>query len=202
MPRRSTFQREADLVEVAKWYCEGLTQAEIGQRLALSQQQISYDIRAIIARWQATTKGLLDELKAQELARINHLERVAWESFEASKEPGTVEIERVTRAAIQAKSGRGGRGQDSPIKLVPAFVETRTTPQGAGDPAWLRLVQWCISERAKILGLYAPTKVAPTMPDGDQPYEPVTDSARGAALMAAIEQISKDLTNCPEPAGD
>jgi len=203
MPRRTRIERERDLRDVAQWYCEGLTQSEIAQALGLTQQQISYDIKALIARWQASAKALIDELKAQELLRINHLERVAWQCFEASKGPLEIRIERVQSAARLASRGkRGGRGSESPAKLIPTFLETRTEPGGPGDMQWLRLVQWCISERCKILGLYAPAKVAPVMPDGDEPYEPLSEASRQAALMAALGQISADLAHSPEQGGD
>lgn len=200
MPRRSRPERERDLLQVADWYCKGITQAVIGQRLGLTQQQISYDIKKLIARWQAASKALLDELKAAEIGKINHLERVAWECFEDSREPKLIEIERITDAARRAQ-GKGGRGKPSAVKLIPTFLETRTE-RGPGDPQWLRLVQWCIDTRCKILGIYAPTKVAPVMPDGDEPYEPISDTARGAALMAALGQISADSDHSPEPEGD
>lgn len=200
MPRRSKIQREADLLQVAQWYCQGLTQLEIGNRLGLTQQQISYDIRLLIARWQASASALIDELKGAELMRINNLEREAWVAFEASKGPQVIEIERIKSAAKLAGRGQG-RGRQGPGSLIPTFLETRTET-GSGDVAWLRVIQWCISERCKILGLYAPAKVAPTMPEGDQPYEPINEASRQAALLAALEQVSKDLAHSPEQEWD
>lgn len=56
----------------------------------------------------------------------------------------------------------------------------------------LRLME----RRAKLLGLDAPTKIAPTSPDGETPYAPVmTDTeraARIASIMAKALQQSRD----------
>lgn len=39
-----------------------------------------------------------------------------------------------------------------------------------------------LADEAKLLGLYAPVKVAPTNPEGNQPYATLTDAERAAAL--------------------
>jgi frataxin-like iron-binding protein CyaY len=39
-----------------------------------------------------------------------------------------------------------------------------------------------LDSEAKIIGLFAPVKVAPTDPQGDRPYGPLTDADRAAAL--------------------
>jgi len=41
-----------------------------------------------------------------------------------------------------------------------------------------------LSDEAKLLGLYAPTKIAPVNPKGDRPYGELTDAERRAALAA------------------
>jgi len=44
--------------------------------------------------------------------------------------------------------------------------------QHTHDIKWFRERKWIKEQRAKILGLYAPEKVAPTDPTGQLPYEP------------------------------
>jgi hypothetical protein len=50
---------------------------------------------------------------------------------------------------------------------------------GAGD---FRTALAVDQDRCKLLGLYAPLKVAPTNPEGTLPYAPLSDSERAAAL--------------------
>jgi hypothetical protein len=57
---------------------------------------------------------------------------------------------------------------------------------GAGDfGTALRVLQ----DEAKLEGLYPPTKIAPTNPQGDQPYAPLTDDERAAALAALYARV-------------
>ena len=137
-PKRSKFERERDLVNIEKSYLAGKTQADIADTIGLTQQQVSYDIRVIQTRWRLTTTIDLDAHKCKELARIDNLERVYWESWEASLAPRTVQQ--------TASKGQGD-----------AFGYLRTEST-AGDPRFLDGVQWCIEMRCKILGLEAPRK--------------------------------------------
>lgn len=83
--RRPKIQRERDLVETARLYCQGLSQAEIGERLGVSQRTISKDLREIQRRWQAACVESISQGKARELARIDELERTYWAAWFDSK---------------------------------------------------------------------------------------------------------------------
>src|SRR5262249_14761776 len=47
----------------------------------------------------------------------------------------------------------------------------------------------CLDSEADLLGLFPPKKVAPTNPRGDQPYAPLTDEERAAALAALYARV-------------
>lgn len=85
-PKRSKFEREEQLVEIARWYAQGLTQAGIAEKLGLSRQQISYDLKTVRARWQEASNSAEGERIASELAKIDNLEARAWEEFEERKD--------------------------------------------------------------------------------------------------------------------
>lgn len=87
--RRPKIQRERDLVETARLYCQGLSQAEIGERLGVSQRTISKDLREIQRRWQAACVEAISQGKARELARIDELERTYWAAWFDSKRAAT-----------------------------------------------------------------------------------------------------------------
>lgn len=145
--KRSKTQRELDLAITADWYLKGKLQQEIAEHLAsirdytLTQQQISADLKAIRKRWQASAIRDFDELKAQELAKVDHLELTYWDSWERSKVSSPKDVHKVI--------------QDFTI----------------GDPRFLTGVQWCINKRCEILGIDAPAKFAPTDPTGRKPYQ-------------------------------
>jgi len=143
-------------------YLEGYKQAEIAARLneqndergyTLTQQMVSYDLGQLIKEWRAS--GLMDinEAKAQELAKINHLEMVYWDAWHKSCEDAQT-ITRKSKGVIR-KYEDGGGGF---VSEQPAEVGQRTQGQ-VGDPRYLAGVQWCIDRRCKILGVDEATKL-------------------------------------------
>ncbi len=46
----------------------------------------------------------------------------------------------------------------------------KTVRQQQGDPRFLEQIHRCIAARRALLGLDAPTRIAPTSPDGDEAY--------------------------------
>jgi transcriptional regulator with XRE-family HTH domain len=146
---------------------EGLSQAEIGERLRMTQQMVSYDLCALQREWLKA--GLMDltEAKARELAKIDGLELEYWTAWEKSKEVKEIDT-----------SGKMYGGD------VRAQVRKETRD---GNPAFLTGVQWCIDRRAKLLGLDAPTKIAPTDPTGEKPYDNVSDDERIARLATLLD---------------
>lgn len=139
-PKRSEFEREQQLVEIQAMYLRGARQMDIAAEFNISQPQISRDLATIKARWRNTTTINLDEAKQKELIRIDELERTYWTAWERS-------LDEKVKTRTEKFSGDDGRGK--------ASVEKETL---LGVPAYLTGVQWCISERCKILGLYAPVK--------------------------------------------
>ena len=62
------------------------------------------------------------------------------------------------------------------------------TDAARGDLAAIQTVLRIMERRARLLGLDAPTKVAPTSPQGDQPYQPGAMSAEERrARIAELE---------------
>lgn len=132
--------REKHLMDVANRYLRGETQVEIAVETGVTQQQISYDLKVLRGRWLRSSIRDFDEARAQELAKIDDLEREYWGAWDASKdkfEATTTEQSNGKMAQTKAKIHR----------------ETRT-----GDLRYLLGVQWCIERRCKLLGLDAPTK--------------------------------------------
>ena len=74
--------------------------------------------------------------KAEQLAKVDEVERVAWEQFSlsASRESLTEFLDANDLVTSQIKN----------------------TSKNAQEIKWLEKIQWCIDQRCKILGLYAP----------------------------------------------
>jgi len=153
---RSIIERERDFTVIAKMYLTGSTQAEIALHCGVTQQQISKDVKEIQARWLASSVRDFDEMRAEQLAKIDRLEMTYWNAWEESKRD-----HKRQRAGIK----KGGKAQEE-------MAET-TTEGRDGNPVFLAGVDKCIERRCKLLGLDAPiraeyshTGVSFIMPDG------------------------------------
>jgi hypothetical protein len=175
---RSPDEIRRDRAEIARLYLQRWTQAEIGQRLGLSRQQVGYDLNTVREEWLQSSLVDFNARKAEELARIDRLERVYWDAWEASgKEKETTTSEQVS------KGGGGDERTKAAIRK-----EERT-----GDPRYLAGVQWCIDRRSKILGLDAPLETRLTGQDGGpiqtETSVRLTDDQRAAAVTAILARV-------------
>jgi len=138
MARRSKYQREKDLAELARRYLQGEYQADIAADMGVSQVTISKDLKTLQGRWQKSALVDIDEAKARELARIDHLEREYWTAWGRSRDVREVakaekRDDKTTRSSLQKE-------------------------QRDGNPAFLAGVMQCIDRRCKIMGFDAPVK--------------------------------------------
>lgn len=82
---RSKIQRERDLELTAELYLKGWTQRRIAERIGVSRQQITYDLRKLYDLWRESAVRNFDEHRARELAAVTHLEATYWAAWEKSE---------------------------------------------------------------------------------------------------------------------
>lgn len=151
-PKRSTPEREADFVEIARLYCRGLTHQEIADWLnanrpyRLSRGSISKDVTEIFSRWEQSVKADVERFKLHELGKLDVMEREYWDAWERSKLDVTFKSQ-TTNASDEKHSTVSKTSRD-------------------GNPAFLQGVMACIDQRCRILGIYAPTKIEATGANG------------------------------------
>ena len=169
-PKRTTFQRENDLVILAGLYLRGVPQVQMAgiiseqREYSISRQQVSYDLKTLTRRWLESEIVDLNEAKTQELAKINHLEQTYWEAWEDSRKTKEVTSTKRTIDDYGTKDEAGIRKE-----------------QQAGNPAYLAGVMTCINKRCDIFGLDAPKKV-------DLTWKEKLEEA-GVDAGAAFEQL-------------
>ena len=124
-------------------YLRSEPQWKIAQHFGVHPGQISRDLLVIQKQWQEQTQLNLDEAKARELAKLDEIERQAWEAWEKSrKDAETMEV---------TGTAQGGKGKPETVR--------KTTKGQAGDSRFLAIVLECQKRRAEILGLDAPRKL-------------------------------------------
>ena len=127
--KRNKIQIEKDRREIAGYYLKGWGQYQIAEAMGYTQQQISYDLKAIREAWKQEMIGDFSEAKAKQLMKIDALEAEFWDQYQESKkrhdEDGTVFV--------------GTNGE--PLRLT-------------GNPKFMEGILSCIKERNKVLGIY------------------------------------------------
>lgn len=124
---------------VAARYLRGEYQSTIAQAFGVDTATISRDLAAIRSLWLASAIRDFDAAKAQELAKIDEVERAAWVAWERSTQDKEIAYQEADAAGKKKKVSLRKEGQ-------------------AGAPAFLQVVLSCIERRCKILGLDAPTR--------------------------------------------
>lgn len=155
--QRKPFEITRDRVTIAQLRLQGLSQYSIANKLNVSRDVVRYDLAAIEAEWKKSALIDFDGAKAQELARIDNLERTYWDAWERSMRGRSKTIQRQT-----SRTGKKGKAA-----LTTASVEKQEL---YGDPRFLDGIKWCVEQRCKIFGLYAVSDnagKAPGVPAGN-----------------------------------
>lgn len=146
--KRTEDERERDLEIIARLFLTvkpTLQQAAILLRqethaeYTISLQQISYDLDTLRKRWRGSANEKIDQIKFKELAKIDILEKEAWDSWFKSK--GEQEI-------------KSEKKQDK--KVIDTIIKTENC---YGDTKYMNLITWCIDKRIEILGIKEATKI-------------------------------------------
>jgi hypothetical protein len=138
-PEQQQFTAAERRQRIAVLYLAGKYQSEIAAEVGVTQQQVSYDLKAIRAAWLASAVRDFDALKAEELRKIDLVERRAWECFERSTQDKEVAVQEA--------------GADKKLKKAVLRKEGQS-----GNPAFLNTILTCIERRCSILGLDAPKR--------------------------------------------
>lgn len=156
--KRTHAQIVADRLLITELLLEGQTMFKIAQHInsireyQLSYSQIVYDCRAIEKQWMKEYLGNIDTMKAKELARIDRIEQAAWDAWEASKRTlAQTEKEQTENEQL----GRDDKAYQKHRKVRAKKVETERD----ADEKFMKIIQWCVEQRCKILGFNAPQKL-------------------------------------------
>lgn len=166
---------------VASCKCQGMSIREIELALAKtkclnpetkkpwSRRAIHDDLVALQEIWRADALRDITTVKAEELAKLDRLEREAWVAWERSV------------GRHQVKTTKTGRVDRDGIEINEPEVTVKVDMLD-GDPRFLAIVLDCQQRRAKLMGLDMPDKIAQTTADG----EDLLDADARAALRAKL----------------
>ncbi len=143
-PRNKTLEQKARRKEVAARRLRGEFQSAIAEAMGIAQGTVSKDLKAIHAEWAACAIRDAGTLKNLEVARLDEIERRAWQEYERSRE---------ARKSTRVKSEPDKDGKPVPVEST-TEIEERT-----GNPRYLEVIKACVQQRCRILGIEAPQEI-------------------------------------------
>ena len=186
--------------------------ARQGQALALRltgatyeriAQELHYHDRG--GAWRAIEKALdrtLEEpakhVRKLEAARMDALLTGIWTSATQPASPQDQELcETLTTLldGVRPASARQAAQLDALREWVPLLVERAQTQHLDAFDRVLKIM----ARRAALLGLDAPAKVAPTTPDGTQPYEPPSPQGIADEFVSGVAAILAQYGQLAQP---
>lgn len=164
--KRTKAQRLKDRERIAHLRLFHRTQDQIAEELGIHTSTVCRELKIIEAEWQANAQRSIATIKAEELRKLDHYELETLKEWERSKKDYTKKI-------MEDSQGIGER------KTRKAKIETS---EQYGDPRYMSVLLGIQDRRAKIIGMDAPQKVAPTNPEGTEAYKGMTDGEMNARI--------------------
>jgi predicted transcriptional regulator len=172
-PQRTATQRERDKRIISELYLRGELQADIAKVVGISQATVSLDLASLRGEWLASSLMDFNDRRAQELAKVDDLEREYWTAWKRSQQDAEVK----TQKMIDRPEGQSKEAQ-------------KRTEGQTGDPRFLVGIQWCVNKRCELLGLDAPKKAEITGKDGEPLYSVSADDLAKARTKAQEHEDS------------
>lgn len=174
-------EREQRRAEIARLYLTGLPQWKIGKALNIDTSQVNTELATLRERWRAAAIRDFDELRSQEVAKIDQVEVEFWQAWERSKQAKQ-------KTSTKRKTGENPSDEAGVVR-----------EESYGDPRFLDGVLKCVEKRCQLFGLNAPNRIV-LDPAGKANYGPfLTDEERLARLAeflnAGREGDSRPIIN-------
>lgn len=210
-PQRDELQKAFHRAQIARRRLMGESQARIAASLRISQQLVSRELRSLQEEWQRNASIDFAMLRAEQLATLNMLQSDYWRAWERSclDEVVTVYQEAETGDLVRQVDEvppKGDNDNDGPhpvdIPSATHIVAYEQTTNRAGNPAFLKGVGKCISEKTRLFGLDDPQLIAATQ----RSSAPCSGSIIGFAFVleneasilrmkTAMDRLTKVLTD-------
>lgn len=207
--KRTRPQREADLAEIGRLLVRGATQEEIAEKLAtvrpycLSRSMIRDDVALLLRRWRADGVSLLGSAVDVTLRKLDALEAECWEAWDKSK------LAKTRTTLTRKNRGAKGTGAGDEIATVGEEIKSGVSVTSPGDPAFVGKILDILDQRARLLGLEAPSKHEHGGPGGGpipiaNANVPLSEEEQNALLQRHFLRMQEDgqLGQAAASAGD
>lgn len=150
---RSDNEKTARRAKVARLYLSGLTYSEIGKKVGVDKGTVCRDMRLLKVYWEKMAAQDIDKHKRGIITKLLHVYDEAMRAWERSKR-------QATKASTKQRTGDNDWKENAAERM-----------KRDGDPRFLKQALAALDQLAKLLGVNAPLKVAPTDPSGEESYD-------------------------------
>ena len=194
--KRNKMQKIGDRAVIVEMLLKGQTLYAIHERInelrkgeySLSYSQIVYDAKLVERQWVEEYLSDVNAAKAKELARVDKIERAAWEEWERSKRT----LARTEKEQIEnEQGGADGKAYNRHRKTRAKKIEQERD----ADRKFMEIVQWCVDTRCKILGLNAAQRYDISWKKQAQAAGVDPDKLQQKLVDEFVEAASKGLDN-------
>lgn len=142
MPNRRR-RKKAEIIRdrkiIGELYLKGYSQMAIGERLNLSQQTISEDLKVLHQEWLESAAQDIDEVRSAQLQKLDRVEIEYWGGWERSCQD---EVITTTKKVISDSETR----EETTVRVKPQ----------AGDAKFIDGVKATVKQRCDLLGIEPP----------------------------------------------
>jgi hypothetical protein len=158
LSHRTDEERERDKVLIARMYVRGKSQHEMWLEIRglypdreITRKSIHLDLQAIRQAWLQSTLVDFNSAKAKELARLDELEKEAWDAWERSKD-------KHIRIEYDVADDQVPFSVDK-IANVQRKRKHKVIEATVGDSKYLEMIERVVKMRCDIIGLFQAQKL-------------------------------------------
>lgn len=185
-PKRKRIQREKHREMMTDFVLKGWTQQKIAEYLEISQAQVSYDLKQIRKEWRERSYENVGEHKAIAMAKLDLIEKEAWEAWDKSKEDEEIETAEKIIAEIERSAREDGENTKSANNRNKA---TKRVRKRDGNAVFLAKILDVCKERHSILGL---NQTKPTESHKPEDILRAYTEALANSVINQHQSVSKD----------
>jgi hypothetical protein len=190
-PRKTVLEKEAEIKAVKDLFIVGKNKFEIAERLGLNASYIQRCIDILITRWERESISDIHRFKMKELDKISKMESELWESwFQSKKRSKTTKKRTKSREPRKDSQGMVMTDRSGNTLYHEGETDSESVTLNQGSMEYMKGIMWCVAERCRIIGLYAPKKFTETDVTGEKDKETFTREEILAKLIPEIPNLS------------
>lgn len=157
-----------------------------------------------MARGKSREKAdiLARQILAIDLRRAGYSYRAIGERLKVSHETARQDVESELERLAKLRDGKVEAERELELERLDMLMKALAPMAQVGNPGAVNSFLKCMERRAKLLGLDAPQKIAPTDPNGNEPFKFRVESIDYRNALAALAPTTTRPVSDRDPSGE